>query len=136
MKKLFPFAVLLVCAAALFAQKPAPAAAPADETGLTPPPSVNTFEGRSVYRIGGEIKAPQVVSAPDPPPLKDFSAGRVVLWCIVGIDGKAHMIKVAKHYTFEADMKAVENLKQWKFKAAKQKSEEVDVLMTVEVVWR
>ncbi len=135
MKKLL-FLLLAIAAAVtvLAQQKPTPAPTE-DEAKLAPPPMVNSWEGRPLYRVGGEIKPPKVVSAPDPPPLKDFSAGKVILWCIVGQDGKAHMIKVAKHYTLEADMKAVENLKQWKFKPGKQKNDDVDVLMTVEVVW-
>jgi hypothetical protein len=91
-----------------------------------------------LYRVNEDIRPPAVITAPDPPPLKGLSAGRVVLWCIVAIDGKAHMIKVARHNTLEADIKAVENLKQWKFSPAvmKKANTEVDVLTKVEVVWR
>ena len=108
-----------------------------EDASLAPPPMISFFEGRPLYRLTDEdISPPSVVVAPDPPPLKDFRTATVVLWCVVGTDGKAHMIKVAKHDTLEADMKAVENLKQWKFKPAKKKKDEVDVLMKQEVVWR
>lgn len=109
------------------------------DSKLAPPPSVTSFENHKVYSADDEnITPPYVISAPDPPPLKDFSPAKVVLWCIVGTDGKAHMIKIAKHHNMEADMKAVENLKQWKFSVGvtRKDNQVVVVLMKVDVVWR
>jgi TonB family protein len=111
-------------------------AAKADD--LAPPPTTSAyFQGRLLYRIGEdpELRPPQVVSAPDPPPLSDFSAGTVTLWCVVDNEGKIHMVKVAKRLSKEADMKALANLQQWKFKPAKLKKDDVDMLITVDVVW-
>ena len=131
-----------LCAAtlAVVAEQKHPPAAPPEietETGLARPPMVNFFEGQSISRVTDEdLKPPFVLQQPDPPPLKDFAVGRVVLWCVVGTDGKAHLITIAKHYTLEADMKAVENLKQWKFKPGKKKDNEVPVLTAQEVIWR
>ena len=145
MKKICIIALIsfvLVPAGLMQAQeRPSPGAAPyssADTKDLLPPPTTSAyFQGRLLYRIGEdrELRPPEVVSAPDPPPLKDFRAGTVVLWCVVDNDGKVHMIKVAKRLSMEADMKAVQNLQQWKFKPAKLKKDDVDVLMTVDIVW-
>ncbi len=109
------------------------------DSTLAPPPSLTSFEGHRVYQADDEtITPPYVLEAPDPPPLKDFSPAKVVLWCIVGTDGKAHMIKVAKHHNMEADLKAVENLKKWKFSVGvtRKDNQVVVVLMKVDVIWR
>ena len=139
MRSTLALTLVLLCAWAAVAQhRPEPASDSSDPS-LAPPPTVNTFQGRFIYRpTDDNIRPPDVVRAPDPPPLKDFSAGRVILWCIVGTDGKAHLIKIAKHYTMEADLKAIENLKEWKFSpgSTKKEKQDVDVLMKVEVVWR
>jgi len=133
---------LMFCALALAAvsqQKRPPAPLPEleSEAGLARPPMITYFEGQTVYRASGdEIKPPLLLQQPDPPPLKDFANGRVVLWCVVGTDGKAHLITIAKHYTLEADMKAVENLKQWKFKPGRRKDDDVPMLTAQEVIWR
>jgi hypothetical protein len=144
MKSFIAMFLVLCAAASVLAQtspppgQSGPAAAQKEADALAPPPYVNTLHGRPVYRVNEDIRPPAVIIAPDPPPLKGLSAATVVLWCIVGIDGKAHLIKVARHNTLEADIKAVENLKQWKFSPAvmKKANTEVDVLTKVEVVWR
>jgi TonB family protein len=118
-------------------RRPEPTVSTIKESELLPPPLTTTFQGRTLYRLTDtDVKAPEVVSAPDPMPLRDFSAGTVIVWCVVGTDGKPYLVKVARRLSMEADMKAVENVRQWKFKPAKIKNQEVDVLMTVEVVWR
>ncbi len=132
-------AVLTIVPAVIAQEPPSAAAAErAKEKDLLPPPPVSFFQGRPIYRIGEEeVKPPEVVSAPDPPPLHDFAAGKVVLWCVVGKeDGKAHLIKVAKRWNMEAEMKARQNLEQWKFKPGKKKNDEIDVMMIVEIVWK
>jgi hypothetical protein len=139
MKPMLAIILLLSCVLAGWGQRPAePGASEPSDSELAPPPTVNTFQGDFIYRVNPDIRAPEVITAPDPPPLKDFSAGKVVLWCVVGTDGKAHLIKIAKHYTMEADVKAVENLKQWKFSPGmiKKDKKDVVVLTKVEVVWR
>lgn len=133
---------LLFCAVALAAvaeqrRPPTPAPEIETESGLAPPPMIRYYEGQSIYRVTeDEVKPPYVLQQPEPAPLKDFAIGRVVLWCVVGTDGKAHLITIAKHYTMEADMKAVENLKQWKFKPGKKKDNEAPILTAQEVIWR
>jgi TonB family protein len=130
--------VLASASVATAQQRARPAADDQASAGdLLPPPITNFYQGRPLHRLGDDpdLKAPEVVSAPDPPPLKDFRPGTVVLWCVIDEDGKVRMIKVARRLSNEADMKAEQNLQQWKFKPALIKKNPVDVLMTVEVVW-
>ncbi len=136
MKTLFAVALLLACVCPALAQQEKPPEDRIDETGLLPPPAITLFQGRPLYRVGGEIKAPQIVEAPEPEPLKDFRPAKVVLWCVVGIDGKPHMLRVAKHATLEADQKALALVNKYKFKASLIKNQPIDVLMTIDVVWR
>ena len=133
-------AVLLapVLALAQASARGGPDNAKADANGLLPPIwTSGYFQGRLLHRIGDdpELRPPQVISAPDPPPLKDFRPGTVILWCVVDNEGKIHLISVARHLSKEADTLAVENLRQWKFKPAKLKKDDVDVQMTVDIVW-
>ncbi len=139
MKKLFLYCLFCLVALSAVAQQHRPSQPPPEsetEAGLAPPPMVRYYEGRPIYRLtDDEVKPPYVIKQPDPMPLKDGASGRVVLWCVVGNDGKAGMISVAKHHTLEADMKAVANLRQWKFKPGRKKTDEVDILTVQEVVW-
>ncbi len=136
MRRSFVLVLVLACVCPLLAQHGKPPEDRIDETGLLPPPALTTFQGRSLYRVGGEIKAPEIVQAPEPEPLKDFRPARVVLWCIVGIDGKPYMLRVAKRASLEADQKAMQVVSKYKFKASTIKNQPIDVLMTVDVVWR
>jgi hypothetical protein len=139
MQKSLALIMLLSCAVLSLAQG-SPRPASEQEETLLPPPMITSFEHRRLYRPGAEkIDPPVVISQPEPKPLKDMRAARVVLWCVVGKDGKAHMISIAKRDTMESEMKAVDNLRQWTFKPAQEQKSphyEVDMLMTVEVVWR
>jgi TonB family protein len=144
MKRILLLALLvlaLVPVSRLAAQQSPPreAAGAASDSDLLPPPlaSPNFFQGRPLHRLGDDpdLRPPEVISAPDPPPLSDFRAGTVVLWCVIDQDGKIGMISVARRLSREADTKAVENLRKWKFKPAVIKKNPVDMLMTVEVVW-
>jgi hypothetical protein len=133
------FAILLLISLMCGFLAPGVGLAQSKKDTQEPPPAVTSFQGRPVYAADHpDINPPQVLSAPDPPPLKDFSAGTVVLWCIVAGDGKPYMIKIARHLSMEADMKAAQNLKEWKFSpgVTRKKNEVVNVLMKVDVVWR
>lgn len=139
MQKSLALIVLLSCAVLALAQGSPRPVSDQQEENLLPPPMLTSFEHRRLFRPGAEgIDPPVVISQPDPKPLKDMRPARVVLWCVVGKDGKAHMISVAKRDTMESEMKAVDNLRQWTFKPAQEVKSphyEVDMLMTVEVIW-
>jgi len=89
---------------------------------------------------------PHAVFAPDP----EYSVearnaryqGTCVLWMIVGTDGRAHNIKVARTLGHGLDEKAMEAVKQWifepamLFEPATKEGKPVTVQINVEVTFR
>ena len=93
--------------------------------------------GGGVFRVGGGVSAPRGIYTPDP----DYSEearrakyqGTVVLWLIVGPDGRPRGIKVARTLGMGLDQKAIEAVQQWKFAPAMKDSTPVAVQINVEV---
>ena len=96
--------------------------------------------GGGVYRVGGGVSAPRVLYAPDP----EFSEearkakyqGTVVLWLIVGPDGRPHGIRVQRTLGMGLDEKAVEAIRRWRFEPARKDGVPVAVQINVEVNFR
>ena len=96
--------------------------------------------GGGVYRVGGGVSAPRALYAPDP----DYSEearkakhqGTVVLWVIVGPDGRPHEIRVQRALGMGLDEKAVAAVRTWKFDPARMKGVPVAVQINVEVNFR
>ena len=96
--------------------------------------------GGGVFRVGGGVSAPRAVFTPDP----DYSEearkakyqGTVVLWLIVGPDGRPRDVKVARSLGMGLDQKAIEAVKNWKFEPAQKDGKPVAVQINVEVNFR
>jgi protein TonB len=96
--------------------------------------------GGGVFRVGGGVSAPKVLFSPDP----DYSEearkakyqGTVILWLIVGQDGRPREIKVARSLGMGLDQKAIEAVRQWKFEPAMKDNRPVAVQINVEVNFR
>jgi len=96
--------------------------------------------GGGAYRIGGGITAPRVIYGPDP----EFSQeareakyqGVVVLWAIVGTDGRAHDIRVMRSLGMGLDEKAMEAIRGWLFEPGCKGGVPVAVQINVEVTFR
>ena len=96
--------------------------------------------GGGVYRIGGGVSAPRLLYGPDP----EFSEearkakyqGTVVLWVIVGTDGRTHEIRVQRSLGMGLDEKAVEAVRVWRFEPARKNGQLVAVQVNVEVSFR
>jgi periplasmic protein TonB len=96
--------------------------------------------GGGAYRVGGGVTAPRVIYAPDP----EFSEearkakfqGTVVLWAIVGADGRTHDIRVQRSLGMGLDEKAIEAIRQWKFEPGRKDGIAVAVQINVEVNFR
>jgi periplasmic protein TonB len=96
--------------------------------------------GGGVYRIGGGVSAPRLIYGPDP----EFSEearkakyqGTVVLWVIVGTDGRTHEIRVQRSLGMGLDEKAIEAVRVWKFEPARKNGQPVAVQVNVEVNFR
>src|SRR5579884_234867 len=96
--------------------------------------------GGGAYRVGGGVSAPKVVYEPDPEYSEEARKakyqGTVVLWVVVGPDGKPHEIRVQRALGMGLDEKAIEAVRQWKFDPAKKDGQAVAVQINVEVNFR
>jgi periplasmic protein TonB len=96
--------------------------------------------GGGPYRVGGGVSAPRILYAPDP----DYSEearkakyqGTVVLWVVVGPDGRPRDIRVQRSLGLGLDEKAMEAVKTWKFEPARKDGQPVAVQINVEVNFR
>lgn len=93
--------------------------------------------GGGLYKIGGGVSAPEVLFKPEP----EFSeearkakvAGVVTLSIVVNANGSASNVKVVRALGMGLDEKAVEAVKQYRFKPAMKDGKPVPVAMYVEV---
>ena len=86
---------------------------------------------------GPTITPPKAVFAPDPePPTKKGNNDTVVLWVVVGTDGKVHDLRVAHSVNPELDRKAMEAVRRWTFQPARKNGQPVAVQINVEVNFR
>jgi protein TonB len=103
--------------------------------GMGPGSGGNT--GGGVYRIGGGVSQPVVLFAPEP----EFSeearkakvAGNVVVYLQVDTNGRPTHVHVIRGIGMGLDEKAVEAVRQYKFKPAMKDGKPVVVEMNVEV---
>ena len=96
--------------------------------------------GGGAYRVGGGVSAPRATFSPDPEYSEEARKakyqGTVVLWVVVGPDGKPHDIRVQRTLGMGLDEKAIEAVRQWKFEPAKKDGQPVAVQINVEVNFR
>lgn len=96
--------------------------------------------GGGVFRVGGGVSAPRAVFAPDPEYSEEARKakyqGVVVLWLIVGPDGRPRDLRVARSLGMGLDQKAIETVRQWRFEPAMKDGKPVAVQINVEVNFR
>jgi len=96
--------------------------------------------GGEAYRIGGGVSAPKPLYTPDPEYSEEARKakyqGVVVLWLVIGADGRPREIKVARPLGMGLDQKAVEAVRTWRFEPARKDDKPVAVQMNVEVSFR
>ena len=103
--------------------------------GIGPGSGGNT--GGGVDRIGGSVSAPVVLYQPEP----EFSeearkakvAGNVLVYLQVDASGRPQHVRVLRGIGLGLDEKAVEAVRQYKFKPAMKNGQPVTVEMNVEV---
>lgn len=96
--------------------------------------------GGGVYRVGGGVTAPRAIYSPDP----EFSEearkakyqGTVVLWIVVGPDGRTHDVRIQRSLGMGLDEKAIDAIARWKFEPARKDGIPVAVEVSVEVNFR
>jgi TonB family protein len=96
--------------------------------------------GGGVYRVGGGVSAPRVLYSPDPSYSEEARKakyqGTVVLWTVIGADGRPRDIRLARSLGMGLDQKAIEALRQWKFEPALKDGHPVPVQINVEINFR
>ena len=96
--------------------------------------------GGGVYRIGGGVSAPTLVFKTEPEYSEEARKakyqGTVVLYVEVAPDGRATNIRVQRSLGLGLDEKAMEAVRQWKFKPGYKDGRPVTVAATIEVNFR
>lgn len=108
-------------------------------TGVGPGsgPGAGPGSGGGIYVAGGGVTAPRVIYDPDP----EFSdearkakhQGTVLLWLVVGPDGRAHDIRVARSLGMGLDERAIAAVQTWRFEPGKMNGAPVAVQINVSV---
>lgn len=96
--------------------------------------------GGGAYRVGGGVSAPRALYSPEPEYSEEARKakyqGVVVLWLVVGPDGRPRDIRVSRSLGLGLDEKAIEAVRQWKFEPARKDGKPVPVQINVEVSFR
>jgi periplasmic protein TonB len=93
--------------------------------------------GGGVYRVGGGVSAPRPIYDPDPDyseeARKAMYQGTVLLWLIVGTDGKPRDIRIQRSLGMGLDERAIEAVRQWRFEPAMKDGQPVAVQVNIEI---
>ena len=96
--------------------------------------------GGGAFRVGNGVSAPRALETPDPEYSEEARKakyqGVVVLWLIVGPDGKPRDIRVSRPLGMGLDQKAIEAVQRWRFEPAMKDGRPVAVQINVEVNFR
>ncbi|MGE0406608.1 MAG: energy transducer TonB [Candidatus Korobacteraceae bacterium] len=96
--------------------------------------------GGGPFRVGGGVSAPRALFAPDPEYSEEARKakyqGTVLLWVVVGADGRPQSIRVQRSLGMGLDEKALEAVRQWRFEPARKDGTPVPVQINVEVNFR
>jgi TonB family protein len=93
--------------------------------------------GGGVFTVGGGVSAPRAIYAPDPEYSQEARQakyqGTVLLWVVVGPDGRPRDVKVSRSLGMGLDQKAVDAVRKWRFEPALKDGVPVAVQVNVEV---
>jgi protein TonB len=96
--------------------------------------------GGGVYHVGGGVTAPRILHRVEPEfseeARKNKWQGVVLLRVIIGADGLPKNITVQRSLGMGLDEKAVEAVKQWRFKPGTREGKPVPVVVSMEVSFR
>jgi len=103
-------------------------------------PGVGGGTGGGIFRVGGGVSAPRPTYMPDPEYSEEARKikfqGSVVLWIVVGPDGRTHDVRIVRSAGLGLDEKAIEAVRKWRFEPAKKDGQPVAVQVNVEVNFR
>jgi protein TonB len=93
--------------------------------------------GGGVFKVGGGVSEPQVISAPAPGFTEEARqakvSGKVIVYLQVSSDGRPMHVRLVRGLGLGLDEKALEAVRQYKFKPAMKDGHPVTVEMNVEV---
>ncbi len=96
--------------------------------------------GGGAYKVGGGVSAPRPLFTPDPEYSEEARKakyqGTVVLWMVVGPDGRPRDMRIVRTLGLGLDEKALEAVRQWRFDPALKDGHPVAVQINVEVSFR
>ncbi|HKD86036.1 MAG TPA: energy transducer TonB [Terriglobales bacterium] len=96
--------------------------------------------GGGIYRVGGGVSPPLATYTPDPDyteeARKSKHQGTVILWIVVGPDGRVWDIKLRRSLGMGLDEKAAEAVRKWRFQPGMKDGHPVAVQVNVEVNFR
>lgn len=99
-----------------------------------------TNDDEEVYRIGGDVEPPKLITKVEPEYTKEASEAKIqgttVLSVVIHPDGRAHRILVEESLRPDLDRQAIEAIKQWTFIPGKKDGTVVSVAATIEVNFR
>jgi TonB family protein len=100
-------------------------------------PRANRPPFTTALRVGGEVKAPTVISKVEPEYSEEARRARisgiVILEALIDKNGNVTDINVLKPLPFGLDQAAIDAVKQWKFKPAMMNGQPVDVVFNLTV---
>jgi TonB family protein len=86
------------------------------------------------------VTSPVPIFDPDPEYSEEArklkQQGVVVLWVVIGVDGRPQQMKVQRSLGMGLDEKALEAVSKWRFKPAMRDGKPVPVAVNVEVSFR
>ena len=111
---------------------------PGDGNGYGPGSGGGT--GGGVYRVGGEVSAPLLISKTEPEYSEEARkakySGTVLLSLVVDANGLPRDIKVVRPLGLGLDEKAIEAVQKWRFRAGIKGGRPVATQATIEVSFR
>ena len=95
--------------------------------------------GGGAYRPGGGVTAPRAIYQPEPEysdeARKAKFQGSVLLWLVVGPDGRPRDVKIVRSVGMGLDEKALETVRTWRFEPGRKDGIPVAVQVHVEVIF-
>jgi len=95
--------------------------------------------GMGAYLVGGGVSAPRALYDPDPEYSEEARLakyqGTVMLWVVVGTDGRAREIRVQRSLGMGLDEKAIEAIRSWRFQPGMKDGVPVAVQVNIEVAF-
>ncbi len=96
--------------------------------------------GGGVFRVGGGVTPPQLIYRVEPEyteaARKAKYQGTVVLYAVVGPDGRVRDLRVVRALGLGLDEKALDAVRQWKFRPGLKDGAPVAVAASIEVTFR